>query len=133
MKIEENKSATWFKILDGSGLPIDGSAEIWSLPRGQGKGEKLDFSEIPAMCHIEGRWKEAPGVNGSWLVSNPRPLYCEDSSRKVFVAELLSSPSFELSGIIWIPRVRLVREATGMDLKRFGIYRAFRQIIDNED
>lgn len=133
MKIEENKSATWFKILDRSGLPIDGSKELWSLPIGQSKGEKLDFHDIPARYYTEGQWKNVQGICGSWLVSNPAIHLRGNMSRQAFVAELISSPTYELNGIIWITHLRLVREATGLDLKRFGIYRSFGQMIDNND
>ncbi|MDH5383017.1 MAG: hypothetical protein OEW75_19350, partial [Cyclobacteriaceae bacterium] len=63
----------------------------------------------------------------------PKELYPHNSNRIIFVAELLTSPSHEVPGIVWVHQVRLIREATNLDLKRFGIYRAFRQIIDDED
>ena len=133
MHLEENRSQTWFKILTNEGEPIDRSLESWSLPHRQFKGDKLDFSKQRAYCLNENKWVELPEVTGTWLVSNPKELYPYNSNRRIFVAELLSTPSHEISGIIWVHHVRLVREATNLDLKRFGIYRAFRQIIDDED
>lgn len=133
MNLEENRSRIWFKVLSENNTPIDGSGESWSLPFRQYKGEVLDFSHQPARCLNEDSWINLPGVTGTWLVSNPKELYPYNSGRRIFVAELLSSPSHELAGIIWVHKLRLVREATNLDLKRFGIYRAFRQIIDEDE
>ena len=133
MNIEENRSQTWFKILTSEGETIDGSSEKWSLPFRQYKGDELDFSKQPAHCLNEDQWIKMPDVTGTWLVSNPKELYPYNSNRRIFVAELLTTPTHKVPGIIWIHKVRLVREATNLDLKRFGIYRAFRQIIDDED
>lgn len=133
MNLKENRSKIWFKVLTNVGEPIDGSLEKWSLPHRQYKGDELNFGKQPACCLNEDRWVEMPGATGTWLVSNPKELYPSDNTRRIFVAELLSTPSHEVSGIIWIDKVRLVREATNLDLKRFGIFRAFRQIIDEDD
>lgn len=133
MHLEENKSQTWFKILASSGEPIDCSTEQWSHPFRQHKSAEMDFSSQPGLCLNEDKWVQMPGVTGTWLVSNPKELYPYNSERRIFVAELLSVPVHEVPGIIWVHKVRLVREATNLDLKRFGIYRAFRQIIDDED
>lgn len=133
MQLEENKSQIWFKILAGNGEPIDGSAEQWSHPFRQHKSAEMDFSKQPGLCLNDDKWVPMPGVTGTWLVSNPKELYLHNSGRRVFVAELLSLPSHEVSGIIWVHKVRLVREATNLDLKRFGIYRAFKQVIDDDE
>ncbi len=133
LNLRENKSKIWFKILTDNGDPIDGSSENWSLPFRQYKGDELDFSKQQARCLNEDKWIEMPGVTGSWLVRNPKELYPYNSNRKIFVAELQTTPFHEVPGIIWVHKVRLVREATNLDLKRFGIYRAFKQIIDDED
>ncbi|MBL4575812.1 MAG: hypothetical protein JKY51_06910 [Opitutaceae bacterium] len=132
LNLLENKSKTWFKILTDQGEPIDGSPENWSLPFRQRKGDQLDFSKQQAYSPNEDKWNKMANVMGTWLVNNPKELYPSNSNRKIFIAELLSPPSHEILGIIWVHKVRLVREATNMDLKRFGIYRAFPQIIDDD-
>ena len=133
INLKENQSKIWFKVLTDENRAIDGSPEIWSLPYRQDNGDKLNFSDQPARCLNEDKWVDMPGITGTWLVSNPKELYPFNSNRRIFVAELLAPPSHEVPGIIWIHKVRLVREATNMDLRRFGIHRAFRQIIDDED
>jgi hypothetical protein len=101
MKHEENRSQTWFKILTPEGRDLDNEMKKW----------------FTSGCRI-----------GTWLVSNPKEFM--QKTNRVFVIELDGEePIIELSGIIWVRKVRLVREATNLDLKRFGIYRAFRQII----
>jgi hypothetical protein len=129
MKIQENHSKTWFKILTNMGKPIDGSSEKWSLPYRQYKGEELDFSQQQASFSNKDEWTKLEDTKGTWLVSNPKEVYQSNSNHKIFVAELLSTPSHEIKGVIWVNKVRLVREATYLELKRFDIYRVFMPII----
>lgn len=112
MKHVENRSQTWFKILTPEGRDLDNEIKKWFLPERVKKGEWFT-----SVCRI-----------GTWLVSNPKEFM--QKTNRIFVIELDSEePIIELPGIIWVRKVRLVREATNLDLKRFGIYRAFRQII----
>lgn len=112
MKHIENKSQIWFKVLTPEGRDLENEMKKWPLPEGTKKGEQFISG-----CRM-----------GTWLVSNPKEFM--QKINRVFVAELEGEePIAELPGIIWVRKVRLVREATNLDLKRFGIYRAFRQII----
>lgn len=112
MKHHENKSQIWFKVLSPEGRDLDNEMKKWPLPEGVKKGEQfISGSRI-----------------GTWLVSNPKAFM--QKTNRVFVAELDSDePIIELPGIVWVRKVKLIREATNLDLKRFGIYRAFKQII----
>ncbi len=112
MKLQENKSQIWFKILSPEGRDLDNEMKKWSLPEGTKKGE----------------WFLSGSRIGTWLVSNPKEFI--QKTNRIFVAELgQEEPIIELPGIIWVKKVRLVREATNLDLKKFGIYRAFRQVL----
>lgn len=112
MKHHENKSQIWFKVLSPEGRDLDNEMKKWPLPEGTKKGEWFISG-----CRI-----------GTWLVDNPKEFMLK--TNRVFVVELDGEePIIELSKIIWVRKVRLVREATNLDLKRFGIYRAFRQIV----
>lgn len=112
MKHEENRSQIWFKVLSPEGRDLDNEMKKWFLPEGVKKGE----------------WFTSGSRIGTWLVANPKEFM--QKTNRVFVVELEGEPPIiELPGIIWVRKVRLVREATNLDLKRFGIYRAFRQII----
>ena len=112
MKHQENKSQIWFKVLSPEGRDLDNEMKKWPLPEGTKKGEWFISG-----CRI-----------GTWLVSNPKEFMLK--TNRVFVVELdVEEPLIELPNIIWVRKVRLVREATNLDLKRFGIYRAFRQIV----
>lgn len=112
MKHYENKSLLWFKILSPEGRDLDNEMKKWPLPNGVKKGELfISGSRI-----------------GTWLVSNPKEFM--QKTNRVFVVELdAEDPIVELPGIIWVRKVKLLREATHLDLKRFGIYRTFKQII----
>lgn len=112
MKYEENRSQIWFKILTAEGRDIENETKKWFLPEGVKKGE----------------WFTSGSRIGTWLVSNPKEFM--QKTNRAFVAELDGEePLIELRGIVWVRKVRLVREATNLDLKRFGIFRAFRQIV----
>lgn len=112
MKHQENRSQIWFKVLSREGTSLDDEVNKWNLPEGVKKGE----------------WFISSCSMGTWLITNPKEFI--QKSNRVFVAELDTvEPIIELPGIIWVRRTRLVREATNLDLKKFGIYRAFKQII----
>lgn len=112
MKHEENRSRVWFKVLSPEGRDLDNEMKRWPLPMGEKKGEVFTSgSRI-----------------GTWLVTNPKELM--QKNNRVFVVELdKEEPLVELPGMIWGRNVRLIREATNLDLKPFGIYRVLRQII----
>ncbi|MDN5201158.1 hypothetical protein QQ008_07290 [Fulvivirgaceae bacterium BMA10] len=132
IKLEENKSKIWFKILNCDGSPIDGSAEVWSLPHGESKGELTTFPGEPSRkLSPDGIWYVDPTYKDvSWLVSSPTPLYKLNSGLKIYVVQILDSPFCEEPGMIWVSRAYLLREATNLDLKPFGIYRSFKQVIE---
>ncbi|MCB0374784.1 MAG: hypothetical protein KDD04_02585 [Sinomicrobium sp.] len=129
MAIKQTRPKLWFKVLDRWGKPIDGTGETWSLPYRRRSGDTLDFTGQRALCPDGDTWLTLPEVTGTWLISNPKPLYTLNNTRRIFVAELHVTPAYQANGMIWVHKVRLVREATNLDLKGFGIYRAFRQII----
>jgi hypothetical protein len=129
MKLEENRSQIWMKVLSPAGGPIDDSQEDWMLPQGIKKSSVMDFSNSPAVCYKDNQWEKLSGVFGTWLVNNPTIVYPLNSGRRIFIAELLSLPGEESPGIIWVTRLRLVREATNMDLKAFGIFRSFSHFV----
>ncbi len=112
MKHAENRSQIWFKVLTPEGRDWDNETKKWFLPEGVKKGE----------------WFTSGSRIGTWLVSNPKEFI--QKTNRAFVVELGGEePIIELNGMIWVRKVRLVREATNLDLKRFGIHRAFRQIV----
>lgn len=125
----QNQSATWFKILTHEGKPIDGSSEKWSLPYRQYKGDTLNFEKQPAYCFNGDDWMVLPQVRGTWLVRNPKTIYSCNGQQRIYVAKLLAPINLEISGMVWVAQVQLLREATNMDVKPFGIYRAFKQLF----
>lgn len=109
MKHEENKSQVWFKVLTAEGRDLEHESKKWVLPEGDTKPE----------------WLTKGSRIGTWVVSNPKEFM--QRNNRVFIVELgEAEPIAELIGIIWVKRLRLVREATNLDLKRFGIFRAFK-------
>lgn len=129
MGIQQTQRAIWFKVLTRQGKPIDGSKETWSLPCGRRSGDTLNFETQMALYPDEVKWIALPQVTGTWLISNPKPLYPLNNTRRIFVAAFPEAPVYQTTGMIWVHKVRLVREATNLDVKGFGIYRAFRQIV----
>ena len=112
MKYFENKSQIWFKILSPENNSLDFENQQWVLPKGP---KKVD-------------WFTSQSQIGTFLVSDPTPFIMKFN--KVFVVELAKEdPVVELPGIIWVRKARLVREATYLDLKRFGIHRTIQQSI----
>jgi hypothetical protein len=130
MQLEINRSQTWFKILNTDGSPIDGSNENWHLPSGQSKGKVTDFSGLNSRWILDHGWHTlSKGVKGTWLISDPNLVYNPNQKMRLFIAEILHDPLYEIEKVIWVTKLRLVREATYLDLKRHGIYRAFDQVI----
>lgn len=112
MKFEENKSQIWFKVLSSEGRDLNNEMKKWSLPEGTRKSE----------------WITCPCSIGTWIVSDPKDFM--QRSNRAFVVELSEeAPIIEFPGIIWVRKLRLVREATNMDLKCFGVHRAFAQLV----
>ena len=112
MKHEKNKNQTWFKILSPQGRDLDNELKKWMLPEGTKKGE----------------WFISPSRIGTWLVTDPKEFI--QKTNRVFVVEFPDeAPIIEIPGMIWVRKVRLTREATNLDLKRFSIYRAFKQVF----
>jgi hypothetical protein len=105
MELEENKSQIWYKVTTENDIAVENPEESFKnhLPLGEKKGV----------------WYEKQGNQGSLLVSNPKSLY--KGERKVYVVELSGSPVKELPGEIYQKKFRLVREATAIELGRFGI------------
>lgn len=109
MKITENQNQVWFKVLTAEGRDLEFESKKWSLPEGDKKCE----------------WLTKGSRIGTWLVSNPKEFM--QKNNRAFIVELSDEqPLAELTGIIWVKRLRLVREATNLDLKKYGIYRAFK-------
>ena len=129
MAIKQTYPILWFKVLTRQGKPIDGTGETWSLPRGRNSGNMLNFTAQRAFYSDAGKWTALPQITGTWLISNPKPLYPLNNTRRIFVAEIPATPVYQAGGMIWVHKVRLIREATNLDLKDFGIYRSFRQIV----
>ncbi len=119
----------WFKVLTSSGQTIDESKETWSLPIRQKNGAWLNFEDQPAVQMCDNEWIIKEGVFGTWLVEDPRSFYTVFPNSKVYVAEWTGPAWRWAQGQIWVPFARLTREATNLDLRPFGIHRAFRQIL----
>lgn len=131
MQLEENRSQIWFKVLLPDGKPIDHSKECWSLPDGALKGKPMNFMHQPALSNNgDNGWAEIKDTNGTWLVSDPTKFYSLNSGMKIYVAQLLELPQREELGIVWVQKVCLIRVATNLDLRPFGIHRAFQQNIN---
>jgi len=99
------QSKTWYMILDVNGNSIYNKDIKVSLPLPQKKGE----------------WMVAEEGKGIVLVANPNSSMGTDN--RPFIAEfsgelVLNDPHIPLA-----KRVRLLREATNLDLKKFGIHR----------
>ena len=126
IRLKENQSQIWYKLLHHSYRVIDGSSEQWSLPSGEKKGAVQSFTLHPCLQLSGERWEEVPHHSGgTWLVSNPKPYYSDDQGMRIFIAQLFEPPILEKPGIIWVAKSCLVREATQLDLKRLGIHRSF--------
>lgn len=129
LTLNENKSKTWFKVLSEDGTPIDGSLEDWSLPFAHNKGDVLDFTKSRAYWLFGNAWSMLDRLQGTWIINDPRLAYEFNKGHRVFIVELLDPPIEETPGVIWAGRLRLVREAVDLDLRRYGIHRALGQII----
>jgi hypothetical protein len=109
MKITENKNQVWFKVLTAEGRDLEYETKKWVLPQGDTKCD----------------WLTKGSPIGTWVVSNPKEFM--QKNNRAYIVELGDQdPIIELTGIIWVKCLRLVREATNLDLKKYGIYRAFK-------
>jgi hypothetical protein len=109
MKHEENKNQIWFKVLTAEGWDLENESKKWTLP----------------IASKQPGWLTEGSRIGIWLVSNPKEFM--QKNNKAFIVEIgEEEPIAELIGIIWVKRLRLVREATNLDLKKYGIFRAFK-------
>lgn len=112
MQQKKSKKITWFKVLTPEGREPENETKSWDLPQGASGGN----------------WVISGARTGTLLVADPKPFLLK--TNRVFVAELDSeAPIIELPGLIWVRKARLIREATSLDLKPFGIFRVFQQII----
>lgn len=103
---------TWFKVLTPEGREPENETKSWDLPQGTKAGS----------------WVISGARTGTLLVANPKSFLLK--TNRVFVAQLdVEPPIITLPGLIWVRKARLVREATNLDLKPFGIHRVFQQII----
>ena len=133
IRLKENQSQVWFKILQQDNTPIDGSDEVWKLPSADSKGEIVTFSDSPCRQFEDNTWKPLPNYAGAtWLISDPKPYYSYNQGMRIFIAQLFAPPLLEKPGMIWVEKTCLVREATNLDLKRLGIHRAFEQKLSND-
>ena len=112
MKLSENKSQIWFKVLTIDGSDLDNEMKKWPLPEGNKKTE----------------WLTSNSAIGTCIVNNPK-IFMQRNNR-AFVVELSGQePAVEFPGIAWVHKLRLIREATNLDLKRFNIHRAIQQRV----
>jgi hypothetical protein len=112
MKNIENKNQVWFKVLTMEGRDLEHESKKWKLPK------------VDKKC----AWITKNSPIGTWVVSNPKEFM--QKNNKAYIVELCDDePIAELIGIIWVKHLRLVREATNLDLKKYRIHRAFKQSI----
>ena len=106
MELSENKSQIWYLVLNEDLSSLDHAEDNWKryLPQEEKKGE----------------WKKSQGNQAVHLMSNPTEQYRE--GRRVFVVEIKGEPIKEKPGEIWMQELRLVREATVLDIKELGLY-----------
>lgn len=102
----------YFKVLTKDGLSLEEDQLRYSLP----KGVK------------DGNWHRSHSEQGCMLYKNPLPFYKQ--GYLIYVAHFDAADiTTTYQEIIWVKRFRLVRQATNLDLKPFGIYRAIAQVI----
>ena len=102
----------FFKVLTGEGHSLEEDRLQFSLPRGVKDGD----------------WHSFHSELGCMLYKNPLPFYKQ--GLQIYVAQFDAADiTTSYQEIIWVKRFRLVRQATNLDLKPFGIYRAIAQVI----
>lgn len=127
IRLHENKSQIWFKVLSNENLPIDGTSENWHLPKINRGGNKVQFLGDIKVLSEDATWvSNTKYQNATWLVSNPTVIYKTNSMFRIYVAQLWGTPIYERPGMIWVQEAALLREATNFDLRPFGIHRAFK-------
>jgi len=105
-------SNIYFKVVDGEGSSLEEVGFTFSLPKGPLNGAWHEFSP------------EAPCL----LYKNPLPFY--EQGMRIYVAGFDPGDITTIwKGIVWVRRLRLIREATSLDLRPFGIHRAIAQNI----
>jgi len=102
----------FFKVLTGEGHSLEEDCLQFSLPKGVKNGE----------------WHSFQSELGCMLYKNPLPFYKQ--GLQIYVAQFDAADiTTSYQEFIWVKRFRLVRQATNLDLKPFGIYRAIAQVI----
>ena len=102
----------YFKVLTKDGHSLEEDQLSYSLPKGVKDGE----------------WHSFQSELGCMLYKNPLPFYKQ--GYHIYVAHFDAADiTTTYQEIIWVKRFRLVRQATNLDLKPFGIYRALAQVI----
>jgi len=102
----------YFKVLTGEGYSLEEDRLRFSLPKGVKDGD----------------WHSFQSELGSMLYKNPLPFYKQGHC--IYVAHFSEEDiTTTYQEIIWVKQFRLVRQATNLDLKPFGIYRAIAQVI----
>ena len=129
IQLEENQSCIWFKVLHKNGTSIDGTNEEWELPTSTNRGH-LNAPGEGVRLTKGGLWFQDVSLRQTtWLVNNPNRVYQLNSGLKIFVAQVTNTPVLEEPGMIWVKDATLLREANNLDLRPFGIFRAFSQTI----
>ncbi len=120
----------WFKILSSNGQAVDESGEIWSLPKGSRNGDWTSFSQQAAPKNMKTSSSDhKEWMYGTWLLSDPKSIYSKIPDTKIYVAQWQGEFLDLAEGMIWVSEVRLLRQATNLDLRPFGIHRSFQQIL----
>jgi hypothetical protein len=102
----------YFKVLTIEGHSLEEDYLQFSLPKGVKDGD----------------WHSFQSELGCMLYKNPLSFYKQ--GYRIYVAQFDAADiTTSYQEIIWVKRFRLVRQATNLDLKPFGIYRAIAQVI----
>lgn len=105
MELTENKSRIWYLVLSKNLKALDSSEESWK--------EYLPVEDS------KGKWKKGEGEEGVRLMSNPLKDYKE--GHRLFVVEIKGHPVKEKPGEIWMRDLKILREATSVDIKELGL------------
>ena len=106
----ERPANIYFKVLNSDGKSLEEDRFEPSLPEGR----------------KDGAWHTFDSALGSLLTKNPLPFY--QPGRIIYVARFdRADITATYQELIWVSRMRLVRRATNLDLKPFGLYRSILQ------
>ncbi len=128
MELSENKSQIWYLVLSSDWKSVSGEEDARENSREEkssdGKNGSVNSNEnwkqyLPVE-ERKGKWKISDDEEGIRLVSNPLKEY--KKGRKVFVVEIKGQPVREERGEIWMRELKIVREATPVDIKELGLY-----------